>query len=463
VRICSKLLPLRAENVRSAVQRTHRARSSAAIADINILKEKAPPVAPTGKFIPFKESDNMDVPDKDKPQMEYSAHVASPVVNGEVKITIGKHAFTATGLFDVAEIPYAKVESLEFANFTTTVKTEEGDFVFSRIGNMAQTFYDGLCDAYGKAMLRAFFIFSKPLGWAIGDYRYDDHAKGAYNKTPLKVFETGIVTQPPNIGARRIPMCFMTGMDKQGQDITIKLDRGETYTFSRLGLDTAPFVEATEKQIRGLRERTISIVKEIDPTLTMAQASQIARFTPEGVSAPMGQIASLAPSFAAAVEEKLSKTRGAEYYNMFKELCDPAKIWVGFKKNDLYQGESSSGKQDEKPDPYLFWMIAPSPNGKFAAVEFAVQPGESAATFVYRTGGDFEKTAAQLNRTLEAIAFKRDVIRLTDEELLKPEYADHYMASKRTESLKFIRANFAGRIIHYSPGSWKNDLTEMWK
>jgi len=404
----------------------------------------------------------MDAPDKDeKSKMQYSAQAASPVVNGDVKLTIGKHALTATGLFDVAEIPYAKVESIEYANFTTTLKTEEGVFVFSRLGNLAQTFYDELCDYYNKAMLRAFFIFSKHLGWATCEYRYEDYAKGSNSKTPLKIFDTCIVAQPPNIGARRIPLCFMTGMDKKDQDIIIKLDRGETYTFSKLGLDTTPFVNTTEKQIRALREKTIGVIREIDPSLTMAQASQVAKFTPEGVSAPMGQLASIAPSFAAAVEEKISKSRAAEYYNMFKELVDPAKIWVGFKKNDLYQGDSGS-KSEDKPDPYLFWMIAPSPNGQFAAVEFAVQPGETAATFVYRTGGDFNKTAAQLNRTLEAITFKRDVIRLTDEELLKPEYADYYMASKRTESLKYIRANFAARIIHHSPESWKSKLIETW-
>jgi hypothetical protein len=63
---------------------------------------------------------------------------------------------------------------------------------------------------------------------------------------------------------------------------------------------------------------------------------------------------------------------------------------------------------------------------------------------------------------LEAIAFKREVIRLTNEELRKPENADYYMAAKRTTALQFIRANFIGRVIHTGADAWKRKLAEMW-
>jgi hypothetical protein len=104
-------------------------------------------------------------------------------------------------------------------------------------------------------------------------------------------------------------------------------------------------------------------------------------------------------------------------------------------------------------------MIAPSPDGQYAAVEFAEA---DSATFVYRTGGNFTAFARQINRALEAIDWRREVIRLTDAELRKPENADCYMAAKRTAALQFVRANFAGRVIHSSPEAWKRKLTEMW-
>jgi hypothetical protein len=54
------------------------------------------------------------------------------------------------------------------------------------------------------------------------------------------------------------------------------------------------------------------------------------------------------------------------------------------------------------------------------------------------------------------------VIRLSDEELQKPENADYYMAQKRTPALQFVRKCFVGRVIHASADSWRRKLTELW-
>lgn len=59
---------------------------------------------------------------------------------------------------------------------------------------------------------------------------------------------------------------------------------------------------------------------------------------------------------------------------------------------------------------------------------------------------------------MEAINFKREVIRLSEEELHKREYEDYVMAVKRNISLQFIRKHFGGRVIHSSPEKWKQEL-----
>ena len=411
-----------------------------------------------------------------KPKTEYTAQAVSSFVNGEVKLKVGENAFTASGLFDLAEIPYARVNALGYADYTVNVKTDDGDYAFSRMGSWAQGFYDALCEAYNKAVLRAFFVSGNPILKASGDYRLAENGTVANDKAPASVYENCVVALPPNGNARRIPLCFVNGIDKGNFEFTLKLNMGESYTFSKLGYETARFAEIAEKQIRALHEKTVSAVKEIDPSLTPQQASQIAKLVPEGAAAPMGQFAAIAPSFKAAVKNKISQTRASDSYKAFAELCDPDQIWIGFKKNDIRseggemipvlpeEADPPEGAEgaDAEPDPYLFWMIAPSPNKQYAAVEFAVRPGESAATFVYRMGDDFSRSAAHLNRALEAISFKREVIRLTDEELLKPENVDYYMAAKRTASLQYVRKNFAGRVIHSSPESWKRKLLEMW-
>ncbi|MCL1979124.1 MAG: hypothetical protein FWG60_03080 [Methanomassiliicoccaceae archaeon] len=419
----------------------------------------------------------------DKPAVEYTAQAASPLVNGEVKLKVKENSFIAAGLFDVAEIPYSRVNALEFENYNITARTDDGDYTFSRMGSWATPFFEALRDAYNKAVLRAFFVRGNPMFTATGDYRFTENGVTVNNgKAPIHVYDTCVVALPPNSNARRIPLCFVTGMDKKDVEVTLTLNNGDSYAFSKLGYETAGFAERVENNIRALREKTIEAVTEIDPTLTASQASQVSKLLTEGVAAPMGQLAAISSSFSAAVDKKLAQTRAADSYRTLKEMCDPSQIWVGLKKNDIRQDGGDGpdgplvepdapeesmpvdegGAADAAPDPYLFWMIAPSPDGQHTAVEFAVKPGESAATFVYRTGGNVLVSASHLNRALEAISFKREVIRLTEEELLKPENIDYFMAAKRTASLKYVRANFVARVIHSSPEAWKRKLTELW-
>jgi hypothetical protein len=402
--------------------------------------------------------------------VDYTAQASSPIVNGEVKIKINEHSFVATSPFDVADIQYVRINSIGLDDYVTTVRTDDGDFVFRKMGQYTQAFFDNICEAYNKAVLRAFFVTGKPNLKASGDYRFADSGGNVNgSKAPVHVYEDCIVGLPPNGNSRRIPLCFATGMDKGQFDLTLNVSNisggSDSYTFARLGNDSDAFAQTVDKNLRAIRDKTLAAIKEFDTSLSAAQYSQLVKLIPEGMAAPMGQIASIAPSFASAIESKIAKTRGGESYKAFKEMVDPAKIWVGFRKGNFREEGTAVGPDDGQPesdDPvvqsFLFWMIVPSPCGRYATVEFAEA---GTATFIYRTDGDFSRTAMSLNRALEATSFKREVIRLTDEELLKPENADYYMAAKRTASLQYIRRNFAKRLIHTD--TWKNRLLEAWK
>ncbi|MPN46484.1 hypothetical protein SDC9_194070 [bioreactor metagenome] len=123
---------------------------------------------------------------------------------------------------------------------------------------------------------------------------------------------------------------------------------------------------------------------------------------------------------------------------------------------DLNESGGASGSDEQNEN--MLWPLAPGENGNTAAVEFAVAEGEAAATFIYRFEGRFEAFARAFNRSLEAISFKREGIRLSEDELHKPEYAHYLMAAQRNAALRMIRACFAGRVIHASPEKWKAGL-----
>jgi hypothetical protein len=94
-------------------------------------------------------------------------------------------------------------------------------------------------------------------------------------------------------------------------------------------------------------------------------------------------------------------------------------------------------------------------------VEFAGAEGEAAATFIYRFDIPWPDFRIRLNMALEAIAFKREVIRYTDEELAAPANAEYRMANDRCEALRFVRACFAGRAIHRGMDAWRQQVLAL--
>ena len=75
-----------------------------------------------------------------QPAFEYTAQAASPLISGEVKLTISETALTVAALFDVVEIPLAKIVKLSFADYVVAVTTVDGDYTFSHMGAWAQPF-----------------------------------------------------------------------------------------------------------------------------------------------------------------------------------------------------------------------------------------------------------------------------------------------------------------------------------
>jgi len=398
---------------------------------------------------------------EEKPAVKYSAQLVSPFVNGDAKLEIQASKLIVSSVFDAIEVPFAEIISLSMDNYVVTIKADSGDYVLSKMGNWCQPFYETLYGEFKKAVLRALFVKESPAVVANCNYEFNEKGIKGSSTAFAHVYGNSVVALPPNLMARRVPLCFVNGMEKGSFELTLKIDADETYKFSKLGYETEKFAAAIEKNLRDLRERTFAAVMEIDPSLSTVQASQMAKIMPQGAAASCGQIAAVAPSFVTALEGKINKTRAAEPYKVFKTMCDPASIYIGFRKKDAFDEGASEGTQNEKEkeaDPYVLWMIVPSPDGQTATVEFAI---EGTATFVYRTSGDFNAFAKHLNRALEAINFRREAIWISDAELKKPEYADYYMAAKRTAALQLVRSNFLGRVIHSSPEAWERNLKSL--
>ena len=374
----------------------------------------------------------------DTTPVEYPAQVLSPVINGGVRLTIGADDLTVASSFDAVKVPFAAINAILTDGFTVSLITDDGRYDFSQLGSWCTPFYDALTAAYNQAVLRCMFVSQAPVFQASGDYQVVEGGATLSGQAPVQVYGDAIVALPPNLTARRAPLCFATAFDVGDFEATLRIGPAEAYTYAKLGSDTAGFAAAVQAQLRVLREQAVAVVLGIDPSLTPPQAAAIAKLLPSGAAAPMAQLAAIAPSFNAAIEARLADTAAAEEYPVYRSLSQD--IWVGVRQM--------------APDQTLWWLIVASPSGQAAAVEFAMP---DSATFVYRTGGDFAGFAGQLNRALEAIDFKREVIWTPDDQITDPAWR---MAIKRTSALQFVRANFVGRAIHTS--GWQTSLTGLW-
>ncbi len=430
--------------------------------------------------------------------MEYTARAVSAFISGEAALAIEEDALRITTLTDAAEMPYARVTALGFENEQILLQSEDGEMCFSRMGHWAEAFYRALCEAYNKAVLRALFVQGSPMLCAKGAYRATESGSAFAGNAPVHLYEDCVALLPPNQCARRIPLRFVCDVHEGDYELTLRLDTGDTYTLARLGYDTAPFTAALAGQMRTLREKTLEAVRALDAALQTAAAMQVAGLALKG-AVPIGRLQAIAPSYVAALEKKLAGSRAAESYQVFEKLCDKTQICLGFRENPAAAESTSedalpfaadnplavlggiggdkaaaalgaltgsvpqtgeTGADTPPPEPYLLWVLAPSPNGRYAALEFA-EP--DSATFVYRTGGSFAAFAEHLNRALEAIRFQREVIWQSDAQLARPEYADARMAIARTPALGFVRAHFAGRVIHTSADAWQRKLLALWE
>lgn len=413
------------------------------------------------------------------PKSEFEGFVECALFSEETKITVDTDGLLIAARFDQLPIPYGEITGFMLMDGRLEIQTPDGRMAISRMGQTAQWLYDKLYAAYNEAVLKALLVEGGHSFEAEGDYIAEEINTTRQGRAVVRLYEDCLCLLPPDEGARRIPLCFLTGVEKGEFSLTLALSTGERFTLQRLGRELDELDRLLTSGLRALREQTLGWHKELAPNLSSMQAAMAAKLMPLGTAASVERLSAAAPPLSAALEQKIGESRMAQTYPWLRTLCGGQGLMAGAlppppeqpeqeqpalaiptNPNVQPTAEPAEGEPDEaemEPKPIL-WVITPDGDRRVAAVELALADDEAAATYLYRVEGEWEPFARMIDRALEATGFQREAILLPDEKLNEPEHLEAAMLVRRTPALSLLRSCFVGRAIHSSHDRWRRDI-----
>ena len=276
--------------------------------------------------------------------------------------------------------------------------------------------------------------------------------------------------------ARRLPLCFLSRLEERGYGLEVETDGGVRCRLARLGFDLEPLKRRIEACRRDLHRKTCASLLSLDPTLSAADAENLARLMPDGAGAPLDVLERMAPSFLQAAlaavdagadgparegETDAEADEGVPPAttdaNDVEDAAPPPSTGIAFIRSQCAPNRFLAGMKSHIDGQGAFtrdfWFVGIG--NERAVVEFALADGEASASFAFRMDADVATFSDRLIRALEALSFNRACIRLTDDELAQRGNDVFAMALDRTPALRFLRERFDGRIIHSSQSAWE--------
>ena len=328
----------------------------------------------------------------------YNCRINTGILSDEAVCAIGQEELQFRAGNRKFNVNYADINDFRLLNYHLFLDTSSGKVEISQLGLQTEDFFEKFWQAYNARCLNALFVELQdtPLFTGEGDYAYTEQGDERHGIAKISLHSDCLCILPHNNGARRIPLCFSQEPETEQFKISLKLDTGEHYQISRIGRDT----ETVFGKMCAARTKVVRKWKAAHDELSTQ------------------------------LSERLGE-RANEYQQMQALGCH---MIIGLYSLD---------------DPG-FWF-AGIKEGK-AAVELVTN--EQTATYLYTFNTSDTEFEYALRHAMESAGKHREVIftDLAD----KPLYQ---MTVSRSRSLRFLRAQNAGRLIH-TP-SWPTNLTHF--
>ncbi len=280
----------------------------------------------------------------------------------------------------------------------------------------------------------------------------------------------------------------------------------ELVKVTKLAKRTDEFRQRVEAAMEQVGERSARVLHDLFPSLAPDRFAELATVMKEGHAASLAALEAIDSNTAKAVVSNVVDAKLRPYFDHLARLAGEAGTFTGFKMirpedtgppGDADQdGEAGtladeraaaeeaadaaiaadeSGKDGEgsEAQPVLHWFffrIAP-PASKEPLFAWEATSRSGRATYLFREsvlsaamGGSAgaETAAERLARGLAFVNFHREPVYLPDDRLqLEPKYRRYAIAARRLPELADLRKAFAGRAIHVTPETWRQQLDKV--
>lgn len=388
------------------------------------------------------------------PIAEFEGYAECPLFSEVCKITLDKDGLTVTGLFNQLPVQYGELLSFSATDYRLQVNTVGGTIVFSRMGQELEWLKNKLQDAFNDAVTTAFLIQGEMLLECGCEYTAQEKENTHQGEAVIRLYEDCLCILPASENARRLALCWISGMEKTEYQLKLSLATGETYLLSKMGRNLDELQRLLTAKLRSLRENTFNWHKELAPGLSSMQGAASGSLMPLGRAADCEKLKTMASPLWSALETKVKESRMAATWPWFSVLSGGTGLILGA----LPPPEPEDGEEAETKTAPILWLIAPNKARSIAAVELALADNEVAATYLYRVENSWDEFSGRIDQALEAAGFRREIILLSEDKLSSPEHIEKAMLIKRSPAIQMLRRCFLGRAIHSSQERWLRDI-----
>lgn len=418
---------------------------------------------------------------------------------GETKTKLDEKYLTIEPVFgEPLLFSYADITSIHDHDYSVDITfTSNEKLTINRLGYKYEDFLFQLFKARNELLLK-YLLMQESLIQSGFEAQYTSIAADGQTqngKCELRLYETAMLILPQKAIPIRLPYCYISQINKGDYRLTIIDESQQEIEVSQLGGNFDPFVKSLSDAYNKMMTRSQETIKELIPEADPVTLRKIASLMKDGRAAKRKDLEDLSKTFWHRLAKKIDEAAFKAEYDFLDSSSISAQEYVGLKRGlmgdltgsytwmlfplrDPSSGrlsntlameafnnqDSSQQKNPEQPsnEEESESNETAGPNGAGATYFFRfMERKEYAKASEEELFGRLADFIKLLNRAIIDINFRREPIYLSNEQLESTKYTQYRFAIESIPSLKLLRSQFIGRVIHSSLEQWKSDISNI--